>query len=111
MFGSNDILNKIPTIKKLVYTLVLTFLLFFLFLGCSKGDSPVKVVDTSLSLKVNNNYNGTLIYTRLNVRPVVEFTFTETVDNGTVNSSHGSLAQLVRASRLYREGRLEFLYF
>ncbi|MBP8114062.1 MAG: Ig-like domain-containing protein [Chitinophagaceae bacterium] len=87
MFGSNDILNKIPTIKKLVYTLVLTFLLFFLFLGCSKGDSPVKVVDTSLSLKVNNNYNGTLIYTRLNVRPVVEFTFTETVDNGTVNSS------------------------
>ena len=87
MFGSNDILNKIPTIKKLVYTLVLTFLLFFLFLGCSKGDSPVKVVDTSLSLKVNNNYNGTLIYTRLNVRPVVEFTFTETVDNGTVNIS------------------------
>jgi len=87
MFGSNDIINKIPTKKKLVYTLVLTFLLFFLFLGCSKDDSSVKVVDTTLSLKVNNNYNGTLIYTRLNVRPVVEFTFTETVDNGTVNSS------------------------
>lgn len=60
------------------------FLLVVSAIACKKGkdDSPT-AIDTSLSFTVNDNYNGTLAYKNLGLKPVVKFTFTEALNTAT----------------------------
>ncbi|MEO5945467.1 MAG: glucoamylase family protein [Chitinophagaceae bacterium] len=55
--------------------------------SCKKENNTSAPVDTSLSFKVNGTYNGTLIYTGLNEKPVIEFLFTDALDFSTVNDN------------------------
>ena len=75
----------------MIYRLKIFLLYFFSVLvvsSCKKsGDTTAPVVSTSLSFTVNNSYNGTLFYTRLNLRPVIVFTFTTAVDMATTAGS------------------------
>ena len=80
--SSNKIITKNIKAWRLIVILLLTSQLSS---SCNKKDTPVIINDTSLSFKVNNSYNGTLQYAKLNERPVVVFTFTEPIDNATTS--------------------------
>lgn len=62
-------------------------LLIILFTGCKKENKIVAPVDIVLAFTVNDLYNGTLNYTGITVKPVVKFSFSESVNTNTANTS------------------------
>lgn len=46
----------------------------------------IPATDTSLSFTVNNSYNGTLSYKNLDLKPVIEFQFTEAINTASANT-------------------------
>jgi hypothetical protein len=74
--------------KRLLF-LSSTFLIVCLIFisSCKKESNTPQPVNTSLSFKVNDTYNGTVSYTRLNMRPVVVFQFSEAIEMTTVTGN------------------------
>ncbi|MFD1630927.1 glucoamylase family protein [Pseudopedobacter beijingensis] len=54
-------------------------LLILLTIACSKKEVP-QIKDTSVSFTVDGEYNGTLSYNVLGMRPIIVFDFTEAVE-------------------------------
>lgn len=75
------------------------FLLFFSvsFLSCKKIKTTPTNTDTSLSFTINGTNNGTLIYTNVNLKPFIKFSFTTAISTLNVteavilSSSSGNL--------------------
>lgn len=72
--------------RKRFFVRVITavFVCLSIITSCNKDNSSTTPSNTSLSFKVNDVYNGTLIYSRLNMRPVVTLQFSDAVDMATI---------------------------
>lgn len=54
--------------------------------ACKKSSAP-KITDTSVAFTVNGNYNGSLNYKGLNLRPKIQLSFSEAVDSTTFSQA------------------------
>lgn len=58
----------------------------FTIYSCKKSIDSPKNTDTSLSFTINDANNGTLKYAGLNLKPVIKFNFTESINTSTAAS-------------------------
>lgn len=54
--------------------------------ACKKSSTP-KITDTSVAFTVNGNYNGSLNYKGLNLKPKIQLSFSDAVDSATFSQA------------------------
>jgi hypothetical protein len=72
--------------KKIKSNIIYVFLILLAIAGCKKNSQTATTPDTALSFKVNDLYNGTLSYSGLNLRPVIQFTFDNALNTSSLNA-------------------------